>query len=140
MKLYAVIDTNVLVSALLRWYSIPGAILEQALAGGIVPVVSNGILAEYDNVLHRRKFSFAEEDIQAVIEEIRKRAVFLEPEPVKENLPDPGDVVFYAVTLAARKQEDAFLVTGNIRHFPSRSYIVTPREFLNLLESILGEG
>lgn len=59
---------------------------------------------------------------------------------MKENLPDPEDVVFYAITLAARKQKDAFLVTGNIRHFPSRSYIVTPRELLNLLESTFGEG
>ena len=140
MKLYVIIDTNVLVSALLRWHSVPGAILEQAFAGNIIPVVSSGILAEYSHVLHRQKFSFAEEDIRIVIGEIRKRAVFLEPEPVKENLPDPEDVVFYAITLAARNQKDAFLVTGNIRHFPSRSYIVTPRELLNLLESTFGEG
>lgn len=39
MKLYAVIDTNVLVSALLRWDSVPGAVLEQALVGSIVPLL-----------------------------------------------------------------------------------------------------
>ena len=41
MKLYAVIDTNVLVSALLRWDSVPGAVLEQALIGSIVPLLSD---------------------------------------------------------------------------------------------------
>ena len=48
MKLYAVIDTNVLVSALLRWDSVPGAVLEQTLVGSIVPLLSDEIMAEAD--------------------------------------------------------------------------------------------
>ena len=32
-----------------------------------------------------------------------------------------------------RKEEDAFLVTGNIRHFPNKTFIVTPREMLNII-------
>ena len=55
MKLYAVIDTNVLVSALLRWDSVPGAVLEQALVGSIVPLLSDEIMAEYEEVLWRKK-------------------------------------------------------------------------------------
>ena len=51
MKLYAVIDTNVLVSALLRWDSVPGAIMEHALVGNIIPVLSDEIIAEYNEVL-----------------------------------------------------------------------------------------
>ena len=46
MKLYAVIDTNVLVSALLRWDSVPGAVLEQALIGSIVPLLSDELTQE----------------------------------------------------------------------------------------------
>ena len=38
MKVYAVIDTNVLVSALLHWDSVPGSIMEHALIGRIIPV------------------------------------------------------------------------------------------------------
>ena len=55
-KLYAVIDTNVLVSALLRWDSLPGAVMEQALMGGIIPVLSDEIIEEYREVLARKKF------------------------------------------------------------------------------------
>lgn len=54
MKLYAVIDTNVLGSALLRWDSVPGAVLEQALVGSIVPLLSDEIIAEYEEVLRRK--------------------------------------------------------------------------------------
>ncbi|AVM69520.1 putative toxin-antitoxin system toxin component, PIN family [Lachnospiraceae bacterium oral taxon 500] len=58
-KLYAVIDTNVLVSALLRWDSLPGAVMEQALMGGIIPVLSDEIIEEYREVLARKKFCFS---------------------------------------------------------------------------------
>ena len=66
---------------------------------------------------------------------IRMRGVFLDPEKVEENLPDPKDVIFYAVTMEARKDSDAYLVTGNIRHFPLKPYVVTPREMLTILEN-----
>jgi predicted nucleic acid-binding protein len=54
MKLYAVLDTNVLVSTLLRWDSVPGAVLEQALVGNIVPHLSDEIMVEYEEVLPNR--------------------------------------------------------------------------------------
>jgi putative PIN family toxin of toxin-antitoxin system len=135
MKLYAVIDTNVLVSALLRWDSVPGAILEQALVGSIIPLLNDKIIAEYEEVLRRRKFPFQEQDIRNVIDGICMRGVFLDPETIEESLPDPKDVVFYAVTMEARKGGDAYLVTGNIKHFPIKPYIVTPREMLTILEN-----
>ena len=135
MKLYAVIDTNVLVSALLRWDSVPGAVLEQALVGSIVPLLSDEIVAEYEEVLRRKKFPFKAQDIQTVTDGIRMRGVFLDPEKDEENLPDPKDVVFYAVTMEGRKDRDAYLVTGNIRHFPLKPYVVTPREMLTILEN-----
>ena len=135
MKLYAVIDTNVLVSALLRWDSIPGAVLEQALVGSVVPILSDEIMKEYEEVLRRKKFPFQEKDIQIVLDGIRMRGVFLDPEKVEENLPDPKDVIFYAVTMEARKGDDAYLVTGNLKHFPLKPFVVTPREMLTILEN-----
>lgn len=134
MKLYAVIDTNVLVSALLRWDSVPGAILEQSLVGSIVPVLNGAIVTEYGEVLRRKKFPFDEEDIRTLLDGLERRGVFLEPEAVPEDLPDPQDGVFYAVALEARKNGDAHLVTGNIRHFPLQPFVVTPREMLTILE------
>jgi hypothetical protein len=61
--------------------------------------------------------------------------LIIDPEKVEENLPDPKDVIFYAVTMEARKDSDAYLVTGNIRHFPLKPYVVTPREMLTILEN-----
>ena len=46
MKRYAVIDTNVLVSAMLKWTSVPGNILEFAFSGTIIPVLNDEIVAE----------------------------------------------------------------------------------------------
>ena len=39
---------------------------------------------------------------------------------------------YYAV-MEKRKKEDAYLVTGNIKHFPDVAYIVTPRQMLDIL-------
>ena len=79
MKLCAVIDTNVLVSALLKWDSVPGAVLEQSLVGSLIPVLSGPILSEYSEVLHRKKFPFQEEDIRILIHRFYRRGIFLEP-------------------------------------------------------------
>lgn len=47
---------------------------------------------------------------------------------------DPKDVVFYQVVMEARKERDAYLVTGNLKHFPVKCFVVTPREMLEILE------
>ena len=58
---YVVIDTNVIVSALLaqdHQQSIPFTILEAVFLGKITPVLSKDIVAEYISVLNREKFGF----------------------------------------------------------------------------------
>ena len=87
MNYYAVIDTNVLVSALLRPKSIPGIVLKEALGGRVIPLLNSEILDEYGEDLSRRKFSF-------VLDGLVKRALFIDAGPVDEYLPDPKDVVF----------------------------------------------
>ena len=37
------------------------------------------------------------------------------------------------------KAEDAYLVTGNIRHFPLEPYIVTPRQMLDIIIGDMNE-
>ena len=51
MKYFAVLDTNVLVSAMLRVGSVPGHVAEEAMNGDIIPVLNDEILAEYEEVL-----------------------------------------------------------------------------------------
>ena len=133
-RLFAVLDTNVLVSAMLNWTSVPGAVVREAINGNLTPVLHDKILAEYEEVLRRKKFPFLEEDIQALLKRLKERGVFWAPALIDEELPDKKDIIFYAVTMEARQDEDAYLVTGNIKHFPVRPYIVTPREMLSILE------
>lgn len=133
MKYYAVIDTNVLVSAALKWNSVPGSIIDLAFNDIIVLLVNKEILKEYQTVLLRPKFHLTEEIVQDILDEINAHAVSISEDPVDIDLPDPKDRVFYEVTMEARKDEDAYLVTGNIKHFPSKPFVVTPRQMLDLI-------
>ena len=58
MIYYAIIDTNVLVSAMLKTGSVPGQDMAETLNGDIIPVLNDGIIAEYEDVLNRPKFHF----------------------------------------------------------------------------------
>lgn len=72
MKYYAVIDTNVLVSAMLKWDSVPGNIMELVFTGCIVPVVNEEIVTEYREVLKHPKFHFTDGIISDVMENIER--------------------------------------------------------------------
>ena len=133
---YVVIDTNVLVSALItRNESSPTVQILRFLANGnIVPVYSDEIVKEYNEVLRRDKFKLPENIIINLLKDImdngQKVTDFVE---VNEIMPDPKDVVFYAVTLSAQDKE-AFLVTGNGKHFPEKPFVVTPTELIEILK------
>ncbi len=135
MKYYAVIDTNVLVSAMIKWNPVPGNIMELTFDGSIVPILNEQIVKEYREVLTRPKFHFTKEIIRDVLENIRSKGLYVDEEHLEIELPDPKDRVFYEVVMEKRKTEDAYLVTGNIRHFPTKPFIVTPREMIDIILS-----
>lgn len=139
MRYYAVIDTNVIVSAMLKWNSVPGNILELAIEGPITPVLNEKILEEYREVLLRPKFHFTDKIVSEVIEAIKRRAIFADEERIDIELPDPKDRVFYEVVMEQRKSSDAYLVTGNIKHFPVKPYVVTPKEMMDIILSDTAE-
>lgn len=134
MKYYAVLDTNVLVSAMLKTGSVPGQVAAEALNGDIIPVLNDDIIAEYEDVLNRPKFRFDKRAVKVFLDELKKRAVYSDYGLIEDEIPDPKDVVFYAVLMEKRKEDDAYLVTGNLKHFPMRTYVVTPREMLDIIE------
>jgi len=133
MKVYAVFDTNIIVSALISRRSDTAVVLalETLLAGEVIPLYNDEILKEYEDVLHREKFHLPESFIAATINQIKKDGIASERIHSDESFPDPSDVVFYEVALS---KEDSFLVTGNIRHFPKNPIVVTPAEFLKLID------
>ncbi len=135
MTYYVVIDTNVLVSAMLKEGSAPWQIVQEALDGCITPLLNGEILSEYGEVLLRKKFGFSESSVAKLVTELPKRALFINAKHTNEILPDADDTVFYEVVMAAQDKDNAYLVTGNLRHFPVRSFIVTPREMLDIIQN-----
>lgn len=134
MKYYAVIDTNVIVSALLKWNSVPGVVLQAFFNGFVVPVYNDEILNEYRNVLNRPKFGFSSELISETISQIESLGVMENAlETVAEAMPDPKDIVFYSIALSHGKTAETHLVTGNVKHFPANPIVVTPRQMLDIL-------
>ena len=134
MICYAVIDTNVLVSALLSSKDDTATVqvLGKVITGEIIPIYSNVITKEYREVLSRKKFGFSGELIEYLMSAIEKYGILVDPSPSGITLPDMKDVPFYEVVLEKRA-DNAYLVTGNIKHFPKEPFVVTPRELLDIL-------
>ena len=137
MVCYAVIDTNVFISALLtrRADSATVKVLEAVLAGKITPLYNNDIIVEYNEVLHRSRFCFSEDMIQLILRAVVQFGVEVFPKPTGEILVDMNDIVFYEVVMEKR-DDDAYLVTGNQKHYPMREYIVTPAEMMEIIERL----
>lgn len=133
MKYYAVIDTNVLVSAMLKKNTPPDKIIRHIFKENIIPLLNKEILDEYREVLARPKFKFSEASVHSIITNIIKKAIFVDAAPLDEILPDPKDIVFYEVVMEGRKSSDTYLITGNLKHFPTSPFIVDPRTMLEII-------
>lgn len=86
MKYYAVIDTNVLVSAMLKWNSIPGNVMEFVFSGTIISLLNEHILKEYREVLGRPKFHMTEGGIEDVLTEITQLGIYIDAEEIDFDL------------------------------------------------------
>ena len=130
--IYAVIDTNVIVSALITKNSEAATIhvIRAVLNGQVVPVYNKAILREYEEVLKRKKFHLDESVVDSMISYFM--AFGMEEEQIHTDLvfPDEDDRVFYEVSLS---NDDAYLVTGNLKHYPRTIMVLTPSEFVKLL-------
>lgn len=135
MQCYVVVDTNVIVSALIakKPDSPPRQVFRAMLSGDIIPLYHSDILSEYEEVLSRKKFHLNSETIQTVLKAVRQFGVEVIPKPTGEILIDMDDLVFYEVAMEKR-EDDTYLVTGNQKHYPVRDFIVTPAEMLEILK------
>jgi uncharacterized protein len=129
-----VLDTNIVMSALLN----PRGALAQVFLMIILEpdtqvCVSGDIFAEYEDVLRRPRFSRSDGDIQAALRTIREKALWVKPLEKIHASPDPDDNIFLECAQASAAH---YLVTGNVKHFPSEwgdTQIVTARQFLDAI-------
>lgn len=132
-----VIDTNVVVSANISDEGLPGSILDLAANTKILMVVSEPILAEYQEVLRRPRLKLDPLKIKNALAVIRSTSRLVKPIRTVKKSPDESDNRFYECAEAGKAN---FLITGNIRHFPEShkgTRIVTPREFIELIGPML---
>ena len=134
MKVYAVIDTNVLVSAMLthNLESATTKTIEAIVSGKIQPLYNPEIIEEYEDVLYRKKFDLDNDDVSQMIRFIIQVGMNIERTKSNEVFPDQSDAVFYEVALS---KEGSFVVTGNLKHFPKSPIVVTPAEILDIINS-----
>ena len=130
-----VLDTNVIVSGILKPYSKTAAILRLVADGAIQLAYDIRILSEYRDVLRRPKFNFAKENIEAFLDQVEQEGGLVLVKPLKTHLPHPDDESFLEVALSGGAKA---IVTGNKRHFPRKDCqgvkIVSPVEFLEAMK------
>jgi len=113
--LLIVLDTNVLVSGLLRPDNAPGRIVDLVIANSIQLAYDDRIMTEYEDVLTRAPFSFPRRQVSALLDHIRLNGTPVSAIPLPiTGIPDPSDLPFAEVAVAAGAD---IIVTGNKAHF-----------------------
>jgi uncharacterized protein len=127
----AVLDTNIIVSAGIRPEGAPAKlVMDWVLDGQLQLVTSPWIIEEYRPVVERpkfRRFGFPPLWLEFLIEESMR---LTDPARWPHAGPDPKDIPFLALAQSA----GAWLVTGNLKHFPEETRagvtVLSPTEYL----------
>lgn len=120
----AVIDTNVLVSALISPSGKPAHILRRILDRDITLCLDDRIFTEYRLVLLRPKFRFDPALIAKLLQFIKANALWVQAAPIQLPFPDPSDKKFFEVAKCC----SAVLVTGNQKHYPQDPLVKSVHE------------
>jgi len=137
-----VLDTNVVVSALLKADSTPELIVSMIREKQMLLCLSKGIFEEYSEVLGRDKFKgLNRKKVKELLSKLKKDAIWVDPHTSVDAIKaDPTDNKFLECALKARAD---FLITGNTRHFSFNKFhdilITTPSEFLHIMAKMLFE-
>ena len=129
---YAVIDTIVLVSAMITHDAASPTVkvVEAIGQGELVPLYNEEIITEYNDVLSRAKFGLLHLSVARLIRTLMDKGIMMERLSSGETFTDASDTVFYEVALS---KEGSYLVTGNKKHFPKAPIVVTPAEMMEIL-------
>jgi len=136
----AVLDTNILVSALLQPLGPPAKLFLLALTGtGLELCISGEIYAEYEEVIRRPRLKRTQSEIENALRAVRENGFWVKTKTRVDVCPDPDDNIFLECAEAAQAD---YLVTGNLRHFPRAwgvTRILTAREALEAISGPPGE-
>ena len=119
---------------MLKEHSIPWEVVDYVKKDVIIPLLNPDILREYYEVISRNEFGFPLGIVEDMMSLFTSKGLYLNRMDSFEEFVDESDAVFYEITLTARSTMDAYLVTGNIKHFPTKKFVVTPREILDIIK------
>ena len=129
-----VLDTNVLVSSLLKRNSNPAIILNAVLEGKIRLAIDERIFEEYTQVLHRSRLNIPPAQADSTLRFIAYSALWVQSQSVEfqqDLINDPGDLPFAEIAICSHAE---VLITGNMKHFAfmrnSGIKVLLPQEFL----------
>jgi len=121
-----VIDTNVLVSSAISSGGNPERIMNGVSDKQLQLCYSREIIDEYKRVLAYERLKISVETQAKIVKAIEKTGLLVEPATSDFPMTDETDRIFYDTA----KTSGATLVTGNVRHFPDESFIMTPSDFV----------
>jgi len=124
----AVLDTSILVSALWTPVGNASTIVNLILMDKIIPCFDQRILNEYRAVLSRPRLTFPAGQVDKLLVEISDRGLLVNVSPSTVAMPDETDRKFYDTARLC----EAYLVTGNSRHYPNDPLIMSPARFLEI--------
>ena len=121
-----VLDTNVLVSALLNSDGPPAGVLNLILSGKVYLLYDTRIVKEYKAVLLKSKFGFRKEWIDPLLDFIEAEGHYVVSEPWSGEMINEGDRKFWEAAISGQA---SCLVTGNRKHYPADERIISPAMF-----------
>lgn len=135
-----IIDTNVIISALLtnNIESATYKVIELFFNQKIILYYSDLIFYEYIDVLKRKKFNFDIELIERIKKAIEEYGIKITPENKDIIMIDIKDKPFYELVMD-EQVDNAKLITGNIKHFPIQTNIITPSQFMEMYNKNLND-
>ena len=121
-----VIDTNIIVNALVskNLFSKSALLLDDVFAGKYTVAVSEVIINEYRDVLHRPKLNIDPQIADEVIDLILSHSYTIDPKATNQHqieMKDEKDRPFFDVA----KCLNAKLITRNIKDYPVHELITT---------------
>jgi putative PIN family toxin of toxin-antitoxin system len=127
-----VLDTNIIISAAISDKGNPFAIINLVSEGKLTMYFNAAILDEYADVLSRDKFNLSVTKQKAVIDKIKEIGPMIEPNVSTIPLPDESDRKFYDAAKAA----NAYLITGNAKHYHEEPHILSPAQFASVTNTM----